>query len=86
MDDVFFSQAHLIDPERCFEALGDVWVRKGRIVGVGPTASPPEGCGVVNCEGLCLAPGIVAGTGTPKSALQQRVEWVRNMLESDAHG
>ena len=86
MDDVFFSQAHLIDPERCFEALGDVWVRKGRIVGVGPTASPPEGCGVVNCEGLCLAPGIVAGTGTPKPALQQRVGWLRNMLESDAHG
>ena len=59
MDDVFFSHARLIDPERCSETLGDVWVRKGRIVGVGPTASPPEGCGVVNCEGLCLAPGIV---------------------------
>ncbi len=54
--DIFFSDARLIDPEGA-ETRGSLLVRGGLIAGQG--GEPPEGAEVVDCKGLCLAPGIV---------------------------
>jgi dihydroorotase len=51
------QNARLIDPEGLTEAEGSLLVEDGRIAGLGGKA--PKGARVVDCGGLCLAPGIV---------------------------
>ncbi|SHJ02725.1 dihydroorotase [Wenxinia saemankumensis] len=50
-----FRDARLIDPEAGEERRGDLLVQDGRIAD-GPV---PEDAEVIDCGGLCLAPGIV---------------------------
>ena len=52
-----FENARLIDPEGLSEANGSLLIEGGRISGVNATA--PKGARVLDCKGLCLAPGIV---------------------------
>lgn len=55
-----FTNARLIDPEAGTDAPGALLVDpSGRIAGAGPALVAPEGAVVVDCAGLCLAPGIV---------------------------
>lgn len=49
--------ARLIDPEGLTEGMGDLLVDDGCIAGAGREA--PKGARVIDCGGLCLAPGIV---------------------------
>jgi dihydroorotase len=51
------TNARLIDPEGLTEGLGDLLIEDGRIAGLGREA--PKGARVLDCGGLCLAPGIV---------------------------
>jgi dihydroorotase len=51
------QNARLIDPEGLSEADGSLVIADGRIAGLG--AKAPKGAQVVDCGGLCLAPGIV---------------------------
>lgn len=51
------ENARLIDPEGLTEAEGSLLIEDGRIAGLG--AKAPKGARVVDCGGLCLAPGIV---------------------------
>ena len=50
-----FTNARLIDPERGTADLGTLAVRDGVIAG----PSGMDGAEVIDCEGRCLAPGIV---------------------------
>ncbi len=50
------TNARLIDPEAGTDSTGSLTVQDGVIVGRGPA---PKGAEVLDCAGLCLAPGIV---------------------------
>jgi dihydroorotase len=54
---IVLQNARLIDPEGLTEAGGSLLIEDGRIAGAGVAA--PKGARVVDCGGLCLAPGIV---------------------------
>ena len=56
-----FVNARLIDPEAGTDAPGTLVIDRGRIraAGAAGAASPPAGARIVDCAGLCLAPGIV---------------------------
>ena len=53
-----FQNARLIDPEALTETRGNVVIDNGIIAAIGAMAAP-AGAEVVDCGGLCLAPGIV---------------------------
>lgn len=53
-----FTNARLIDPENGSDALGWLLVENGTIAGTG-TDSAPDAAKIVDCNGKCLAPGIV---------------------------
>ena len=53
-----FVNARLIDPEAGTDGTGTLVVERGRIRAQGAVA-PPSGARIVDCAGLCLAPGIV---------------------------
>lgn len=55
---LLLTNARLIDPEALTESTGSLLIDKGRIAGTGKL-SAPKGAEVVDCGGLCLAPGIV---------------------------
>ncbi|PID36286.1 MAG: dihydroorotase [Rhodobacterales bacterium] len=54
MTAVVFQNARLIDPEAGEERRGEIFVSDGRIV-----ADRPANAEVIDCAGMCLAPGIV---------------------------
>ena len=55
MTATLFTNARLIDPEKGTDEIGTLAVKDGVIVG----AEGMDGAGQVDCEGKCLAPGIV---------------------------
>ncbi|MGR3804360.1 dihydroorotase [Marinibacterium profundimaris] len=59
MSSILFTNARLIDPETLSDETGSLLVRDGAIAGrPGPDDSPAADT-VVDCDGLCLAPGII---------------------------
>ena len=50
------TNARLIDPEAGTDSLGSLIIKDGLIVGRG---AAPKGAEVLDCGGMCLAPGIV---------------------------
>lgn len=59
MADTLFINARLIDPEAGTDTLGALLVRGRVIHRIAPGDAPPEGAQVVDCGGMCLAPGII---------------------------
>lgn len=58
MTEIVFADARLIDPEAGEERRGSLVVRDGVIAQLRGDAAP-TGAAVVDCGGMCLAPGIV---------------------------
>ena len=54
----FFQNARIIDPEAGEERIGNLIVDAGLIAAT-DAAKPPKGAEVIDCDGKCLAPGIV---------------------------
>ncbi|HET6522112.1 MAG TPA: dihydroorotase [Geminicoccaceae bacterium] len=55
-----FLHARLLDPAGGLDAPGGLLVEDGRIADFGPgLREAPEGAEVVDCDGACLAPGLV---------------------------
>ncbi|MGR3814311.1 MAG: dihydroorotase [Cognatishimia activa] len=54
-----FINARLIDPTSEQDLVGSLLVEDGVISAIGADISVPDTAEVVDCEGLCLAPGIV---------------------------
>jgi dihydroorotase len=54
----FFQNARLIDPEAGEERIGNLIVDAGLIAAT-DAANPPKGAEVIDCNGKCLAPGII---------------------------
>ncbi|MBR2573026.1 MAG: dihydroorotase [Loktanella sp.] len=60
MTATFFANARIIDPVALTDAPGCVLVVDGLIHAVtGLDATPPVGAKIVDCGGMCLAPGII---------------------------
>ena len=55
MTDLLFTNARLIDPEKGSDVVGTLGVVDGRIV----AAQGMDGATQIDCDGKCLAPGIV---------------------------
>ncbi len=56
---LLLANARLVDPEALSESAGNLLVEGGLIAGLPATAQAPKGAEVVDCRGMCLAPGIV---------------------------
>ena len=54
-----FINARLIDPEQDHELTGRLLVKDGVIAAIGASIDFPSDAEVVDCDGACLAPGIV---------------------------
>lgn len=54
-----FINARLIDPEQTQDVLGGLLVQDGKIAEIGPDIKAPADAEIVDCAGMCLAPGIV---------------------------
>jgi len=54
-----FVNARLLDPASGLDAVGTLVVEGERIAAFGPAIEPPAGASIVDCKGLCLAPGLV---------------------------
>ncbi len=52
-----FQNARLIDPEGQTDEIGSLTIRDGRIEVV--NADAPEGAELIDCQGKCLAPGLI---------------------------
>ncbi len=59
MSTVLFTNARLIDPESGTDSIGWLHVADGRIVAKGDGEAPTIDGQVIDCQGKCLAPGIV---------------------------
>ncbi len=59
MTTILFTNARLIDPEADTETPGWLLVENGQISRVGSEAATPEAEEYIDCNGACLAPGIV---------------------------
>ena len=59
---VAYVNARLLDPASGLDAPGDLLTDGARVADLGPglfADGPPEGATVVDCAGLCLAPGLI---------------------------
>lgn len=59
---IAFVNARLIDPETGRDGPGELLVADGIIADVGPKlfeGKPPEGAEIIDCQGHCLAPGLI---------------------------
>ncbi len=56
---LLFRNARLIDPEAGTDTTGDLLVRDGLIAGLGAVADATDAGTVIDCGGMCLAPGLV---------------------------
>jgi len=54
----YLDNARLIDPEAGTETLSSLILDAGRITAIG-APSAPKGAQIIDCGGMCLAPGIV---------------------------
>lgn len=59
MTSVLFANARLIDPEAGTESTGWLQVNNGRITARGEGSAPSTEGHIVDCNGKCLAPGII---------------------------
>ncbi|SDX16046.1 dihydroorotase [Ruegeria halocynthiae] len=59
MSNLIFTNARLIDPENGTDALGWLQIADGRIASCGEGDAPNSDAKAIDCNGQCLAPGIV---------------------------
>ena len=59
MTSVVFTNARLINPETGTDSLGWLHAENGRIAAIGDGDAPAINGDVIDCNGKCLAPGIV---------------------------
>ena len=58
-DALALTNARLLDPASGLDATGTLIAEAGTIVALGPNEKAPKGAQVIDCGGLCLAPGLI---------------------------
>ncbi len=56
---IAFTNARLLDPASQHDETGTLVAEGGKITAFGAGVAAPEGAQIVDCAGLCLAPGLV---------------------------
>jgi len=56
---VAYVNARLLDPATGLDAIGTLLTNGEKIADFGPNVTAPQGYEMVDCQGLCLAPGLV---------------------------
>jgi dihydroorotase len=56
---LLLRRARLLDPAQKLDARGDVLIEDGRIAGLGPELASGPGIELIDCNGACVAPGII---------------------------
>lgn len=77
MKPLFFKRARVLDPLSGRDKVSDLLVDNGKITGVGDIDKIPPDVEIVECQGLCLAPGLVdmrAQFGEPGAEHKERLE------------
>ncbi|MDB5365019.1 MAG: pyrC [Rhodospirillales bacterium] len=54
-----FTNARILDPASNLDAVGTIVIHGETIVAFGPDARVPDGADIIDCNGACLAPGLV---------------------------
>jgi len=54
-----FTNARLLDPASGRDEVGAVVTEAGKITALGASVTVPKAAEIVDCTGLCLAPGLV---------------------------
>jgi dihydroorotase len=57
MNTLLLRNGRVIDPSRQFDAVADLWLADGIILGTGPQTRTPDR--VLDCTGLIVAPGLI---------------------------
>lgn len=86
MTDLLVTDARLLDPASGLDGRGNLLVRDGRIVALGPGVAGPEGIPRLDAAGACLAPGLVdirASLGEPGA---EHRETIASAAEAAAAG
>jgi dihydroorotase len=81
-----FTNARLLDPATGLDRPGDLLVRDGVILDHGANPGRPDGAAVIDCDGACLAPGLVdlrAALGEPG---QEHRETIASAAQAAAAG
>lgn len=77
MKPLFFKRARVLDPLSGRDKTSDLLVHNGKITAIGDIDSVPPEAEVIDCAGLCLAPGLVdmrAQFGEPGAEHKERLE------------
>ena len=77
MKPLFFNRARILDPLSNRDSISDLLVHNGRITAIGDIDSIPPEAHVIDCQGFCLAPGLVdmrAQFGEPGTEHKERLE------------
>jgi dihydroorotase len=54
-----YIKARLLDPATGLDQIGTLVTENGKIVALGADVTAPDGAQIIDCTGLCLAPGLV---------------------------
>jgi dihydroorotase len=57
MSTLLLCSGRVIDPSRNFDAIADLWLADGKILGTGPQPSAADA--VIDCTGLIVSPGLI---------------------------
>ncbi|MEL6734524.1 MAG: dihydroorotase [Pseudomonadota bacterium] len=84
-----FTNARLLDPSTGMDVFGDILVRDGTIEACGKTVARPPNLRpdqIIDCDGLCLAPGLVDTRVTIGEPGGERRETIKSASNAAAAG
>lgn len=86
---VAYIKARLLDPASGLDAVGGLLTDGTSIADIGPdifNAGIPEGAEVVDCEGLCLSPGLIDMRVQLREPGAEHKETIESASRAAAHG
>src|SRR5215203_3086031 len=57
MPTILLRNGRVIDPSRNFDAVSDLWLADGKILGAGPQSRTADE--VLDCTGMIVSPGLI---------------------------
>ncbi len=83
---VFYANVRLLDPASGLDVQGALLTQDETIVDFGPDLTAPEGADIIDCDGLCLAPGLVDARVQLREPGEEQKETLRTGGEAAVAG